>query len=584
MQVNPEKKTIKELLKSQKQFVIPRFQREFVWDKKQYVTFIEDILSSISFENGTVTNSQYFIGTMLYVGNFSDATCRELKVVDGQQRLTTITILFSSLARTFKTIGDEQLAKILFEYVMTKDDDGKDIRILKTETSHPFFADFVQRLDGHELKIETEEEENIKQVHDYYCNLLKENNLRKAIYKLHGDISFDISYTDILKAIRDEVLNCLAICITTNNNEDASKLFEILNGKGKSLNYIDLIKNRLFDTLNETEPSDYANEQWKKLKQNLSFDDGFVETFVYVRHYWLSTRGMAQKSNLFERFSGIKKKKYKDFLTDLVLNSNYYQLTLSPNIRYFDNRSEYKRLIQALNNINHFNVIQYRIAVMALLDLYNRNLIHQNKLTEAVIFLQHFHFAYNSVMRQRPNKLDKIYSKFAIELRKIQNSSDVTLTIQNSLYKPLSELLPSYNNFRNEFIRLTYKKENHPDNIKSKFAINMINTLYSGNTLFPENGSIEHIIPESTGDKTCSIGNLILLEEPLNNKAGIKPYIDKKEIYKISDYKWISKFAKDNNDFDLGMIDDRANKLAEIYFESFLKPYKDKYANNTYNV
>ena len=147
MNVDPQKKTLKELLISQKQFVIPRFQREFVWEKKQYVDFLEDVLLSLEINDNKVQSKQYFLGTMLFVGSFIDANCKCLYVVDGQQRLTTITIMFSAMAKTFEELENKPLCDALFNYVMTNDDNSNPIRILKTETSYPFFSDYVQRLE-----------------------------------------------------------------------------------------------------------------------------------------------------------------------------------------------------------------------------------------------------------------------------------------------------------------------------------------------------------------------------------------------------------------------------------------------------
>ena len=98
MNIKPKDKTIKELLLSEHQFVIPRFQREYSWERKHYKEFLEDTLDGLIINNGTITNNQYFLGTMLFVGDCFENEQEEIVVVDGQQRLTTITILFSALS------------------------------------------------------------------------------------------------------------------------------------------------------------------------------------------------------------------------------------------------------------------------------------------------------------------------------------------------------------------------------------------------------------------------------------------------------------------------------------------------------
>lgn len=105
MNFKPDEKNIRSLLKSGCQFVIPRFQREYSWDKKNYQEFFEDMMNNLVASNGTISDDQYFLGTMLFVGNFAEKPDKPIEVVDGQQRLTTITILFSVLSDRFRELG-----------------------------------------------------------------------------------------------------------------------------------------------------------------------------------------------------------------------------------------------------------------------------------------------------------------------------------------------------------------------------------------------------------------------------------------------------------------------------------------------
>lgn len=92
MNIKPQDKTIKELLFSGRQFIIPRFQREYSWDRKNYKEFLDDMLNCLIVSEGKVNYDQYFLGTMLFVGDCFEGDKSEIDVVDGQQRLTTITI------------------------------------------------------------------------------------------------------------------------------------------------------------------------------------------------------------------------------------------------------------------------------------------------------------------------------------------------------------------------------------------------------------------------------------------------------------------------------------------------------------
>lgn len=71
MNIKPYDKTIRDLLGSKRQFLIPRFQREYSWDKKNYQEFFEDMMGNLAINNGKIAANQYFLGTMLFIGNFT---------------------------------------------------------------------------------------------------------------------------------------------------------------------------------------------------------------------------------------------------------------------------------------------------------------------------------------------------------------------------------------------------------------------------------------------------------------------------------------------------------------------------------
>lgn len=144
LNIKPQDKTIKELLLSGRQFIIPRFQREYSWDRKNYKEFLDDMLNCLIVSDGKVICDQYFLGTMLFVGDCFEGDKNEIDVVDGQQRLTTITILFSALSDRFLQINQDTLSKQIFKYIMTNNDDGEDVRIIKSKTHYPFFAFYIQ--------------------------------------------------------------------------------------------------------------------------------------------------------------------------------------------------------------------------------------------------------------------------------------------------------------------------------------------------------------------------------------------------------------------------------------------------------
>ena len=577
MNIKPYDKTVRDLLGSKRQFVIPRFQREYSWDKKNYQEFLEDMLGNLIIKDGRISSSQYFLGTMLFIGNFAEGTEQEIQVVDGQQRLTTITILFSAMSDIFLTLGEQTLSRQLFAYIMTEDDDGNEVRILKSKTSDPFFSYFIQ---DKEKKMSpdatTEEEHCIKETYEYFRAQLTEAKLKSMLKRKHGsEIVEALSEIDVLKALRDQVLNSTFISISTTDREQANKIFEILNAKGKRLAYIDLIKNKIFEVLNKVEPADFAEETWKNIKETLSFGKESVGLATFYQHFWSSKYKKVSSNKLYEAFNSTIKKsetEYTEFIKELLKNAKIYMQIVNPKREDYNNRKEYFGIVQSLSCINnYFNVVQVRIALLALFDTKQRGIVDFTMLRDTLSCLENFHFAYNAILANRTNRLEKIYSSFAIALRKSQTKAEAKCVIRDKLVAPLDELFPTFDSFSEKFVALSFTKKDKVSNVKTKYAINKLNSLYSNNEVFANDGTIEHIIPEKEQGNTLNIGNLILLEDNLNVEAGHENYANKCAVYAKSNYIWVKNFVAQHEQWDSSMIEQRAKEMAKVYYTEILK-------------
>ncbi len=304
MDIQPVSLTITALLSSKCKFVIPRFQRDYSWETKHYQEFIDDILSCLKIENGEIKYSQYFLGTMLFLGKL-DRPDQEIKVVDGQQRLTTITILFSALSDHFKEIENDKLSERIFDFIMTEDANGNKVKILKSDTCYPFFQFYIQdRSKTNKIEATSEEEECIKDAFEYLHKRTSENEVKKSLKKIMDKANiFSLKYEDILKAVRDQVLFSSVVVICSNDKNDANKIFEILNAKGKRLASVDLIKNKIFEVMSQTEPADVADVKWSSVKKHLYSGDNTVGLSTFFRHYWVSKYSNTSERNLYNNFA-----------------------------------------------------------------------------------------------------------------------------------------------------------------------------------------------------------------------------------------------------------------------------------------
>lgn len=473
-------------------------------------------------------------------------------------------------------MGEDTLSKQLFNYIMTTDDDGNEVRVLQSKSSYPYFVYYIQdREKTIDAFPNTEEENCIKETYEYFFQQTSENALKKLLKKRMGDdIVQSFSYIEILKALRDQVLGCTFISIAAADKDQANKIFAILNAKGKRLAYIDLIKNKIFEELKDGVDATFADESWNEIKKLLNSETETVGMATFFRHYWISKYKRCNASVLYDDFNRTitkNKEKYKAFLRDLVNNAKIYVKIINPSREDYNNRKEYLWLVQSLSTMNKtFNVVQTRIALLALYDVKERNLISTEQFKKAIITMENFHFAFTAICSMRTNNLEAIYSRFAIALRKCTNKQETSKVIEEKLIVPLEKLYPKYNLFKAGFGELIYSKKDLPINIKTKYVVYKLNCFFSQKEIFEDDGSIEHIVPETTGENALNIGNLILLERELNREADEKDYLDKLCYYRKSKYDWIQRFIKENDIWLEKKIRDRAEKLAYIYYKDIL--------------
>lgn len=574
MDFKPVDKTIKDLLISGHTFEIPRFQRAYSWEKRHYAEFLQDITSNLKIADGQIRSDAYFVGTMLFIGNFIESGKSVIRVVDGQQRLTTITILFSVLSDLFKKKGENTLAEMIFRYIMTKDDNGEEVRILKTKSNYPYFAYFIQDYTKSQNPLpESEEEENIKQTYEYFYKQLEERKIRQTLKKSHGaDAVNNLSYIDILKAIRDQVLNCSFVSISTETGDQANRIFEILNAKGKRLNEVDLIKNKLFEVVSGEEPVDVANDYWTKVRTKIEDVDSGVGIATYFRHFWAANYSRSSSGKLYDAFKkSIKptsRQRYVDFLKEMLTFAEYYSQIVEPSLSHYDNRQEYRWLVQSLKQLNDtFNIVQVRVPLMALMHAKRSDLISLSYYKKAVNYLENFHFAFNVVVSDRGNKLDSIYSSFAVSLKGASTKEEAHRMIDELLIGKLEPLFPKFSKFAEEFIKFSFSKDKLPSNVKTKYVLYKLNSAYSESEIFEDSMTVEHIVPESNSMANRTIGNLILLENSLNGEAGDEGFQIKKSVYAKSRSPWVAAFLAKHSEWNETMFEERSKQMAKEYYE-----------------
>ncbi len=160
MELHAYTKTIDELFSVNKKYIVPRFQREYSWSTYEVNELWEDIISNIEItDNHEFHHEEHFIGALVLVG---EDKSQELKIVDGQQRLTTLTIFISALCERFMTIENKTLAEATYNnFIAGKDSDGEDYFKLQNESPKPFLQTRIQDIEKNKNKPNTEEEKTL---------------------------------------------------------------------------------------------------------------------------------------------------------------------------------------------------------------------------------------------------------------------------------------------------------------------------------------------------------------------------------------------------------------------------------------
>ena len=205
MDLTSTPKTIDDTLRLYRKYVIPRFQREYSWENEELQTIFDDLVDNIYIHDGVLTTNDYFIGSLVLVGDDDDTSNIERLVVDGQQRLMTFTIAFAVLAQKFKDLGEEKLSDKTHLYIMGEDNDGNLYPKLINENPKPFFQRRIQKKEiDFDAIPETLEEKRILYAYNFFEKQLKEVSLLKTI-RNNNPSSVDITYLDALKAFRDQI-------------------------------------------------------------------------------------------------------------------------------------------------------------------------------------------------------------------------------------------------------------------------------------------------------------------------------------------------------------------------------------------
>ena len=318
------------------EYHIPGYQRPYAWTEEETGILFDDLYEF--FQTEAVDN--YFLGSIVLI---KDENKPYADVIDGQQRLTTLSILFSVMANSFHTEDyRNNCKKYLQEEGNILEGIAAQPRIFLRDWDQDFFSKYIQdiQLDAlvqiDPVTLDTEAKRHIQK----NCTVLREK---------FSEVFNDEN--DLLKFTQFILTRCFLVVVSTPNQESAFRVFSVMNSRGLDLLPTDIIKSMTIGKLSKDEEQKYT-EKWEEL-ENLTGRDGFNEVFTHTRTIFAKER---PKKNLLDEFKEyvIKQTSPKSLVDEyLIPYTEAYVCLKNCDFSSTQNAEEINELLLWLNKTNN---------------------------------------------------------------------------------------------------------------------------------------------------------------------------------------------------------------------------------------
>ncbi|MDO8748914.1 MAG: DUF262 domain-containing HNH endonuclease family protein [Candidatus Omnitrophota bacterium] len=540
-----------ELIKNGRTFMVPRFQRDYSWEEEQWDDLWYDLVN-------LEEEDFHYMGYLV----LQNSPTNEYLVIDGQQRLTTLSIIALAVIQHIAELiekgkdhkNNEERKKLLMDSFLGYKDPASLVaksKLTLNRNNNDFYQSYLLRFrkPTSKSKLKPSEKLLINAVEYFY---------EKIKFKFGQDISGEKLADFLDKKTADKFIFTF---ITVDNDLNAYKVFETLNSRGVRLSPTDLLKNYLFMVAAQKGETDIdqAERQWQSINNIL----GGIELTTYLRHFWNSRNMIARKQNLFK----VVKNSITDadqafaLLDELENNAQLYAAFSQPEDELWKQaeQSEYIRQLKL------FGVTQCYPLLLAAYKKFDPN--EYARLLRCCCVIA---FRYNVIGGLNPNKLEDEYSKTA------QDVYAGTLKNAREIFHNLKSVYVIDEEFESSFAAKSITTKGKGAKLVRYILFSLENQISNKKYDFSDSSvTIEHILPENPSQSWESnftieeqiqfvfrLGNYALLEESKNKMCQNDFYPTKKEIYKTSSYKIT---AQDSvcDEWNPERISERQKKLAK---------------------
>jgi hypothetical protein len=535
-------------------FSIPVYQRDYNWQEKQCKQLFKDILTAG--ENKEI--SSHFIGSIVYIHEgVYEIGEKEFSVIDGQQRMITITLLFIALYHKLKENNSKEADKIYELYLINKFSE-KEVN-LKLVPPEENLNILIKVLENKFNELENYRDRNLVKNYSYF---------KKELTKFS-----DSEIQNIIVGIDKLIYVNIAL---ENGKDDPQRIFESLNSTGLDLSQGDLIRNYILMDLDRKEQNRIYKNFWIPIENNCKVSDGNeVKNYVsdFIRDYLTLKRGeIPVKAKVFEEF-----KMFYDNPDDLKLEElKNYSVKYSHIIKPYLEEDEDIR--EELKNLKTLDQVVINPFLIGILKDYKEDKLDRKDLLNILKLLQSY--IWRRFITEKPsNLLSKLFQGMYLKISKKENyytaTEEILLAQEFPTNEELKESLKTKNVYKNkERLKYVFRKiENYNHNELIDFDNDKITIEH----IFPQRPSktwkelyTDEELEEMKALKN-TISNLTLTGS--NVKLGNKTFLYKRD-QKIHGYRdsklYLNSYLGKLERWDLQTMKDRF----EILFNDIIKIWK----------
>lgn len=550
-------------LLADKYIVVPPYQRAYSWTDEQIEELLRDLSDAIRHKD-----AEYFLGTIVLIKHQAG----QHAVIDGQQRLATISILICAIRNYFAATGDLDRTDELHRTYLAK----KELRGL-TETAHltliasdnSFYEEHILPKPGvgktnAVLKKLTPSShgrlEQAMRLCTDHVNILAKNTNTPAVVLL-----------DWIEYLNDKAK---VIVMEVNDEAAAYTIFEVLNDRGLELSVTDLLKNFIFRTA--ADKASEAQAHWTTMGGTLEAsgaDEKSLKTFI--RHVWASSHGITREKDLYDRIRQhvTGKQRAVSFAKELGELARVYVALDNPSDDLWKNYgTAVQESIDALKLLKAMQIRPLVLAIVANFDTKEARKALPMLVSWTVRFLIAGKLGSGSLENGYADRAREVSSRKIRTAAQLYESSKGFLVSDTDYEQSFAVARASAHFLARFYLRVLEKQNNVTDS--DELVVNPSLDAVNLEHVMPQTRDPHwtHIPADQHEAYVKRLGNLVLLDKAINEKIGNLSFANKAKklaTSKISLTREVAQYAN----WDLNTINERQRKMAKIAVTAWpLKP------------